>query len=170
MQQSVKDKLIQRVTNYYAQYGNGAPEIAHTQSVALYTRLIAFADNRAPLEIDLLEIVGWLHDIGCPASRRLYGNSRPVNQQHEGRLIVNEWLKDENWLSVDEKAWLSDVVASHHQYKSARLLHFEPLFEADLIVNLAEGYYNRSMAHLYYEKLMNTAYGKQLYQQLFFDK
>ena len=167
MQQQVKDNFIRRVVDYYAYHGSGPEEIIHTQAVAQYTRLIAVADRRDPLAIDLLELAGWLHDIGCPVARRLYGNCRPVNQQHEGRLIVNEWLKDENWLSAAEKSWLSEVVGTHHQLKSAKELHFEPLFEADLIVNLTEGYYNRKQAVIYYERLMTTDYGKVLFQQLF---
>ena len=89
MQQKVKDQFIRRVIDYYATLGTAA-EIQHTQSVANYTRLIADADNRDPHQTDLLVLAAWLHDIGCPASRCIYGNSRPENQQHEGRLILND--------------------------------------------------------------------------------
>ena len=169
MQQKVKDQFIRRVIDYYATLGTAA-EIQHTQSVANYTRLIADADNRDPHQTDLLELAAWLHDIGCPASRRIYGNSRPENQQHEGRLIVNEWLKDINWLTSDEKIWLANVVGTHHQFQSAVEYRFEPLFEADLIVNMTEGYYKAEKAEHLYEKLMVTTYGKELYKQLFLKK
>lgn len=40
-----------------------------------------------------------------------------------------------------EAQWIVDVVGAHHNAVKAETLGFEVLYEADLIVNLFEGYY-----------------------------
>ena len=81
--------------------------------------------------------------------------------------MVSEWLKEEAALTEEEKVWLADVVGSHHQLPAARRLHFEPLFEADLIVNLIEGYYTMDKAADYLETMVTTPAGRSLYKSLF---
>ena len=175
-----KDIIAQRVVQYYAENPPVASQIAHTMAVAGYTRLLAVAMGKDERECDLHEASAWLHDIGCPDAIRKYGNSLPVNQQKEGERIVNEWFdKDTDYphwdevmeeLTQEEKQWLARVVGSHHQQPSARELHFEPLFEADLIVNIQEGYYGRSQAQHFYDTMLLTDAGRDLYTKMIFDR
>ena len=111
--------------------GEDPAQIAHTQSVHDYTRVLAARSGCAERRIALLELAAILHDIGCPASRAKYGDS------------------------------------SHHQFEAAKRLGFEPLFEADLAVNLLEGYYPRERAGELCEKLVTTAAGRELFHLLF---
>lgn len=164
----LKDRLARKVTEYYLHHEPAIGQIVHTQSVAAYTRLIAFDEGWSERQCTWMEIAAWLHDIGCPNARRIYGNSLPAHQQCEGEKLTREWLKDETAISAEEKELLARIVGSHHQYASAKTLHFEPLFEADLIVNLAEGYYERGKARHLYDTLMTTATGRELYAALFF--
>lgn len=163
----LKDRIARRVTEFYIAYPPALEQITHTQTVAAYTRLIAVGEGWGGDRLELVETAAWLHDIGCPAARRLYGNSLPVHQQEEGRRLVEEWLRDEAGLTAVEKEWLAAVVGSHHRFDAAHELHFEPLFEADLIVNMAEGYYQLSQAAHFYDKMLTTATGRSLFHALF---
>ena len=113
-------------------------QIAHTQSVHDYTRVLAARSGCAERRIALLELAAILHDIGCPASRAKYGDSKPPHQEEEGARIVAEWLRECPELNDDEKKFIEEAVGSHHQFEAAKRLGFEPLFEADLAVNLLE--------------------------------
>lgn len=165
----VKDRLARRVTEFYTAHPPALEQITHTQAVAAYTRLIAVGEGWEGDRLELVEAAAWLHDIGCPASRRLYGDSLPVHQQEEGCKLVKEWLCGEAGLTEDEKGWLAAVVGSHYRFDAARELHFEPLFEADLMVNLAEGYYRLSQAARFYDGMMVTGTGRSLFRALFLD-
>lgn len=116
----------------------------------------------------MLECAAWLHDIGCPRSNEIYGNSLPVNQQIVGREITLELLNDLNIFSAEQKSWLANVVGTHHQYNKAIEYGFEPMFEADLIVNLLSGYHKRDQAELLFTKLMKTETGKSIFKTLIY--
>lgn len=169
MEWNFKDRIISKVIEYYATMPPVNEQIVHTQSVANYTRIIAVNEGMSEHQTELLEISAWLHDIGCPNARRIHGNSRPMYQQEEGEKLVCDWLKDEKQISDEEKEWLAQTVGHHHQRPKALELHFEPLFDADLIVNLWEGYYDKECAESKYQKLVCTDSGKHLFN-LFFSK
>ncbi|MDH6358371.1 HD domain-containing protein [Parabacteroides sp. PF5-9] len=167
MKWNTKDRLALEVVGYYARQEFADKHIIHTQAVANYTRLIAVGEGMDENQSALQEIAAWFHDIGCPESYKKFGNTLPVNQQREGYILTQEWLKDEADLSSKEKEWLADVVATHHQFKSANELGFLPLFEADLIVNLLDGYYSEGQEQHLYDKLMQTKTGKELFEKIF---
>lgn len=153
--------IAEKVVGYYAVNPPTAGQIMHTQSVAHFTRLISDGD-------EMQELAAWLHDIGCPPARAKYGNSNPPHQEAEGKLLVHEWLDGDNLFSPKEVEWLADAVGGHHRLTEARRLHFEPLFEADLIVNLFEGYYPMESAKRFIESgAVSTAKGLQLFKTLF---
>lgn len=166
MEWNYKDKIARRVIDFYTQNPPVEEQIVHTQAVANYARLIASGEGMDEQAVDLHEVSAWLHDIGCPAARLKHGNSNPPYQMEEGRRIVKEWLKDDPNLANEEKLWLAETVGSHHIFKKAKELHFEPLFEADLIVNLWEGYYNKEHASEY-EKMVTTKTGLTLFRSFF---
>ncbi len=142
-------------------------DILHTQEVVSYTRLIASGENLSERQVDLLEIAAWLHDIGCPKSKEIYGNSLPTNQQNVGRDVVSEFLESFTELSQEEKTWLVDVVGTHHRVDSAQSLAFMPLFEADLIANILSGYFPRENAEQLYTRNVKTKSGKALFKTIF---
>ncbi len=170
-----KDTISLRVCDYYATHGPIYSQTAHTMAVASLTRQIALMQGRSERETDLLEAAAWLHDIGCPDAVSKYGNSKPPHQMAEGERITNEWLSTSDgydaWADVveeltdDEKHWLARVVGTHHQQKHAIDLHFEPLFEADLIVNIKEGYYGRSQADHLFNTLMLSDEGREMFRR-----
>ncbi len=177
-----KDIIAQRVVQYYKENPPIASQIAHTMAVAGYTRILAKSMGYSQHDCDLHETAAWLHDIGCPDAIRKSGDSLPMHQQCEGERIVNEWMDSGSnssfpeWdtvlqeLTPDEKHWLAHVVGTHHQQSSAKQLHFEPLFEADLIVNIQEGYFGRNQIRHYYDTLLLTDAGRNLYTAMIFDR
>lgn len=162
----MKDKIALLAIEYYSQFDSFHRDIMHTQEVVTYTRLIAKGEGLSEVEACRLEAAAWLHDIGCPISRKLFGNALPVNQQREGKIITLELLKDIDSISEDDKLWLAEVVATHHQHPHAIKLQFMPLFEADLIVNFLSGEHPKEKATHFFDTLMQSESGKRLFKLL----
>jgi hypothetical protein len=163
------DRIASRVIEYYAGHEPAGSQIMHTQSVAHLTRLIAQGEGMTGRICQLQEIAAWLHDIGCPAARQKYGSSKPVYQEQEGKRLVHEWLDADPDFTSEEVDWLADVVGGHHRWREASRLGFQPLYEADLIVNLLEGYYAPELAQRFVKSgAVSTHTGKRLFQTLFF--
>ena len=161
----LKDQIADKVIQYYAQFPELKREdVLHTQEVVSYTRLIAVGEGYSDSKVALLEMAAWLHDIGCPRSKELYGNSLPVNQQNVGREVTEELLQPFDKLSKEEKAWLANVVGTHHQLPKATEYDFIPLFEADLIVNCLSGYFSKEKAPHLYDTMMQTNTGRKLFR------
>lgn len=142
-------------------------QIAHTQAVADYTEAIAVMEALPARQIFLLKTAALLHDVGCPAARASHGKSLPPVQEREGAVITRQLLANRTEFTAAELEFLVSVVGAHHQHHKAREIGFEPLFEADLIVNLLEGYLDRSKAAFYSEKMVSTASGKRLFELIF---
>ena len=142
-------------------------QIAHTQAVIDYTERIAELEGLAARRIFLLKTAALLHDVGCPAAQAAHGKSLPPYQEAEGERIVRELLPKYPEFTAAEADYLARVVGSHHRIGPAKELHFEPLFEADLIVNLLEGYYERAKAGFYREKMVTTAAGRKVFDLVF---
>lgn len=163
--QILVNSVMMRMLDYYA--SKDISQIAHTLCVHEYTRLIALQEGYSTRKVMLLELAALLHDIGCPRSKELYGNCLPVNQERIGAEITSEWLPEYTKLAPKEIDWLVKVVGSHHQLPKAKEYGFEALFEADLIVNLFEGYYPMEKVFLYEKNMVRTASGKVLFEMLF---
>ncbi len=165
MRDNITNKIATLVLEYYSGYPSiMRSDILHTQEVVSYTRMIALSEKLDPNEVMMLEIAAWLHDIGCPRSNEIYGNSLPVNQQSVGREVTRELLSNIDELTSDQKQWLIDVVGTHHQFADSVRLRFTALFEADLIVNILSGYYAKDQAANLYHKLVTSDSGKQIFK------
>lgn len=140
-------------------------QISHTVQVASLTALIADGLDLSERDKCLLEITAWLHDIGCPQAMKVYGNTRPVNQEKEGRLVASHLLTNVDGLTDQEKTWIVDVVGHHHQVPQAKSLQFEALNDADLIVNLLEGYYKWESKNSLSKRLL-TEKGREYFDAL----
>lgn len=163
----ITNDIANRVIEYYSNYPSLMREdILHTQEVVAYTKMIALGEDLSPKEVEMLECAAWLHDIGCPRSKEIYGNSLPQNQQSVGRDVARELLQDIADFGSDEKLWIVDVVGTHHQFAESQRLAFTPLFEADLIVNLLSGYYKKEQAESLCQKLITSKTGKMLFKRV----
>ena len=163
---NINDKLSEIVITYYSDFQGFHEDILHTQEVASYTRIIASGEKMSDQEVSLLESAAWLHDIGCPVSKQRYGNSKPDNQQKVGMEVTEQLLRDFDEFTEQQKEWLTKVVGSHHNLKSATELCFEPLYEADLIVNILSGYYAPELAPKLFKTSVKTETGTKLFKTL----
>ncbi len=162
----IQDIVAEIVVRYYSQFKSMHEDLTHTQEVVTYTRMIAIEERLPDAEVAMLEAAAWLHDIGCPRSKEIFGNSLPSNQQRVGREVTYELLHADDRISTRQRDWLIDVVGSHHQIKSSTALRFTPLFEADLIVNILSGYYEREKADHLFDTMMTSNGGKKLFRTL----
>lgn len=158
------NRLFLKIIAYFSEVES--QQIPHTLNVAYFTRIIARNENESEHRIILLETAAMLHDIGCPISKKKYGNSLPVNQEKEGRIIATEMLATETWLSIEEKEWIAEVVGTHHRRKFADELNYGAVFDADIIVNTLEGYYPAAKADTYY-KMLFTDTGRIIFSETF---
>lgn len=163
----IVDKIEERVMEYFLK--EDKTQIPHTQCVASYTHFITTGENMPEHEAELMEIAAWMHDIGCPSSKKKYGNTLPAHQEEEGRIVAEKLLKDIDGLNGEEKAWIANVVGNHHKRAEVDRLKFAPLFDADCIVNMVEGYYPKDKAETYLEKAMSTKFGKEIFKKLFIE-
>ncbi len=163
----ITNEIANRAIEYYGNFPSTMREdILHTQEVVCYTRMIAIGEALSPKEVDLQEAAAWLHDIGCPRSREIYGNSLPENQQRVGRDVAHEIVQEVAELRVADREWIEDVVGTHHQFLDSKRLSFAPLFEADLIVNILSGYYKKEQAEMLYNSLVTTKTGQILFKRV----
>lgn len=138
-----KNKIFLNVINYFNETDKS--QIPHTVCVVYYTHIISQMENIPKRKSLLLEISAILHDAGCPNSKKKFGNTLPHNQETEGALLAPIFLDefvDKKVITKKEAEWLKTVVGSHHNHLSAKTYSFEPMADADMIVNNQEGYYN----------------------------
>ena len=114
----------------------------------------------------MLGAATWLHDIGCPMSKEIYGNSLPKNQMKVGYEVTKELLANVDYLDDTHKEWLAKVVGTHHNLNSAIELKYQPLYEADLIVNILSGYYSKDKAPNIFNTAVKTESGKKILEKL----
>lgn len=163
----MKDKILKDILSYYAK--RDISQISHTLKVAYFTRFIAEEENYSKIDTEILEICALLHDIGCPNSKQKYGNTRPCNQEKEGMLVAKEILYQQKYSdqSNEVKERIINAVGSHHQKPKATNQKFMPLFEADAIVNMSEGYFSSPIIA---RKLIDSKTGLEIFDSIFKEK
>jgi len=156
-----KNKIFQDVINYFTETDKS--QIPHTVCVVYYTHIISQIEKIPERESLLMEISAILHDVGCPNSKKKFGNTLPHNQETEGALLVPIFIDkfiNKKVITKKEAEWLTTVVGSHHNHLSAKKYSFEPMADADMIVNNQEGYYNKKNFDI--QKALYTESAKKL--------
>ncbi len=157
-------KLHKEVIEYFAL--TDLSQITHTESVHNFTRLLACLEGYDEHRQLLLEMAALLHDIGCPNAKSNYGNTHASNQEKEGALLAKQLLQS-YLIDEDDKQNIVKAVGLHHHYKELKQMGFELLAEADLIVNLLEGYYPMQQAETLFTTMVSSKSGKVLYRNMF---
>lgn len=130
-----QDLLIGRVAIEMKRYFDGDfKRIGHAGKVARYADKIAKTEegNRA-----VIMIAAYLHDIGIKESEKKFNSSAPKYQHQEGPPVAREILENlkANEGLTDE---VCDIISHHHTPRGDDSINFKVLYDADLIVNLAE--------------------------------
>ena len=158
-----KNEIFRVVINYFKKTDKS--QIPHTVCVVYYTHIISQMENIPERESLLLEISAILHDVGCPNSKKKFGNTLPHNQETEGALLVPVFLEKlitGKILTEKECEWIKTVVGSHHNHLSAQKFSFEIMADADMIVNNQEGYYDGKNFDI--QKALYTESARKLYK------
>lgn len=160
-------QLHKEVIEYFA--ATDITQIGHTEAVHNFAQLLAKLEGYDTYRQGMIEMAALLHDIGCPNAKAKYGNSNPPNQEKEGKPVAIEFLAKYP-LPQRDKDTLAEVVGVHHHLNILKEMGFEILAEADLIVNLLEGYYKPEQAENLYHTFVSTKSGKELVWNMFLKK
>jgi len=164
MMRKLVTQLHKEVIEYFA--STDPSQISHTEAVHNFSQLLSQLENYDEHRLCLVEMSALLHDIGCPNAQLKYGNTKAPNQEKEGELLASEMLT-EYPMEDKDKQLISEVVGLHHHHKSLQEMGFDVLVEADLIVNMLEGYYKPEQAKTLFENMVTTESGKSLYRNMF---
>lgn len=157
-------KLHKEVIEYFA--STDLTQIGHTEAVHNFAQLLAKLEKYDEKRQAMIEMSALLHDIGCPNAKVKYGNTNAPNQEKEGKPKAAEMLANYP-MPKEDKELLAEVVGLHHHHNKLKEMGFEILAEADLIVNLLEGYYKPEQAQYLFEHLVTTKSGRDLYRNMF---
>jgi HD superfamily phosphodiesterase len=130
-----QDLIINRVAIEMKRYFDGDfKRIGHAGKVARYAAKISKTEegNRA-----VIMISAYLHDIGIKESEKKFNSSAPKYQHQEGPPVAREILVNlkANEGIIDE---VCDIISHHHSPRGDDSINFKILYDADLLVNLAE--------------------------------
>jgi HD superfamily phosphodiesterase len=121
-------------------YQNDPSQVNHSLRV-LETAEMIYTEERLKegFLYDVLRLASIFHDIGIPQSRIKYNSSAPKYQEIEGPPVARK-LMTEIGIRPDVLERVCFIVGNHHTYKKIDGIDFQILFEADMVVNLQEGW------------------------------
>ncbi len=125
------ERIIEEVR---AEFGDDTRRIAHALAVYDRARDILRSEPGDPL---IVLAAALLHDIGIREAERKHGSAAAEFQEEEGPPIARRILER---LKVDEPSVvrICRIVGSHHSARYGETPEFKIVWDADLIVNLAE--------------------------------
>ncbi len=129
-----RDRIAIAMRKYF---GTDARRIQHALDVANHAETI----GKAQKDGDMMVIMAcaFLHDIGIKNAELKYNSSSAKYQHIEGppvaREILTELKAPTEW--IDE---VCDIIGHHHSPRAEETTNFKVLYDADLIVNMAELY------------------------------
>lgn len=155
--QLFKDKVAASMRSYF---GSDSRRIKHAEAVAEQAAIIGKAESGT----DMLVIIacGYLHDIGIKEAERKFNSSLARYQHSEGPPVARELLtvlKAQPEL-IDE---VCDIIGHHHSPRETETVNFKVIYDADLIVNIAEEHQDKPLSQQQLDKvisLMLTEAGK----------
>ncbi len=147
-----KDRISVAMRKYF---GNDKRRIQHALDVAEHAEKIAKAQDDGDMMI--IMACGYLHDIGIKNAEMKYNSSSAKYQHIEGppvaRQILNE-LKAPPEL-IDE---VCDIIGHHHSPREEETINFKVLYDADLIVNMAELYRDKPHSKEHLQKILASSF------------
>ena len=147
-----KDRVAIAMRRYF---GSDARRIRHAEEVARYAGEIA--RQEADVDLAVVMATAFLHDIGIREAERKYNSSAPRYQHQEGPPVAREILTDlkAEAALIDE---VCDIIGHHHQPRDEETINFKVLYDADLIVNLAEKFQESPPTAEQFEKILASSF------------
>jgi putative nucleotidyltransferase with HDIG domain len=152
-----KDKVAAAMRAYF---GSDSRRIRHAEAVAEQAEQIG--RREADCDMPVVMACAYLHDIGIREAERKFNSSAARYQHSEGPPVAREILaalKARPDL-IDE---VCDIIGHHHTPHETETANFKALYDADLIVNMAEQYQEKPPTQEQLDKLaalMLTEAGK----------
>ena len=157
------DRILFRMVE---RFGSDLKRITHAFKVVGFAQTIASGEHLDSQTRDITVLAAILHDIGIPAAEEKYGSSAGHLQEKEGPPIAREILLGEGVPKAitDRVCYL---VGHHHTYTKIDGIDFQILVEADLLVNIQEGYLTHEAGQSAIHKYFRTESGRKLASTLF---
>lgn len=128
---SVLDAIVAAMRR---EFGSDERRINHALAVLEHAQAIASEEGGGPRVVAAAAI---LHDIGIIESERKYGNAEPQHQEVEGPPVARRILKELD-LDAETIEHVCRIVGSHHSAADIDTPEFRAVYDADLLVNMAE--------------------------------
>ncbi len=127
----LKDRVAVAMKRYFKQ---DFKRIGHATRVARHAERIGKMEGA---NMAVVLTAAYLHDIGIPEAERKHDSSAAKYQEEEGPPVAREILENLGAREplIDE---VCDIVGHHHHPRKEETLNFKAVYDADLIVNLAE--------------------------------
>lgn len=129
-----KDKVARAMRTYF---GADSRRIRHAEAVAEQAEAIGRQEEGGSMQV--IMACAYLHDIGIKEAERKFNSSAARYQHSEGPPVARQLLtslKAKPEL-IDEAC---DIIGHHHTPRQEESTNFKVLYDADLIVNMADRY------------------------------
>jgi len=152
------------------QYYTGNPhQIQHFIKVHSFAKLIAEEEEASGELLQVIEAAALVHDVGIKIALTEYGHSSGNLQEKLGPPEAKKILSRIGFKkSLIER--VSYLVGHHHHYENIDGLDYQVLVEADFLVNMHEGAYEKDAIHQVNQNIFKTKTGKQLLKEIFLDE
>ena len=144
-------------------------DINHLTKVRAYAGAIAALEGLDAQQRFMTEAAAILHDIACPALRKLYGKAEGKRQEELGPALAREFLASTD-LAAEQLERLCYLIGHHHTLDEIDGIDYQILIEADYLVNADEAGFSKPNIENMYAAYFKTATGRDLLKTLFIDK
>jgi hypothetical protein len=147
-----KDRVSIAMRKYF---GNDARRIQHALDVAEHAEAIGKKQKNGDMMVIMAAAL--LHDIGIKNAEMKYNSSSAKYQHSEGPPVAEKILND---LKAPQELIeeVCDIIGHHHSPRTEETINFKVLYDADLIVNLAELYQEKAHSLEQLEKTVTSAF------------
>lgn len=129
-----REKYIEELKRHF---GTDQRRIDHALKVLAFAESIMKGEGVDEDMRKVVTITALLHDVGIKSAERKYNSSAGVYQEIEGPPIVAEIMSYQGE-SAEVIQRVSYIVGGHHTPSKNNGLDFQIIWEADLLVNIAE--------------------------------
>nr|WP_271716052.1 HD domain-containing protein [Anaeromicropila herbilytica] len=147
-------------------FENDVRRINHAMKVASFARSIALEERVSEKELLIIEICGYLHDVGIKLAEEKYQSSSGKLQEELGPDIVKTLLNNLN-IEDDILARICYIIGNHHSYNKIDGIDFQILVEADFIVNIYEDNVLKREVEEVNQRIFRTITGKSYLKHLY---
>jgi len=147
-----KDRIVIAMRKYF---GSDSRRIQHALDVASHAEIIGKAQDDGDMMV--IMACAYLHDIGIKNAELKYNSSSAKYQHIEGPPVAREILSTLKAPTdlIDE---VCDIIGHYHSPRDVETTNFKVLYDADLIVNMAELYQEKPHTKEQLKKILDASF------------